>query len=320
MPSRLRRVGVIAPRVVPRFSAPLLSPRVLMPRYLSGSSATLPLTAWGSATEMALSRASASNMDIFTNCMLGGVLLGLGGVGVYVTVCGGSPALEASSPGVHRLLGAMVFPGGLALISTTGAGIVTASFLLSAIPLLTHPGHAAANVKNALRFVGMSLAGSFVGAVGCAAFLASAGVIKRDTPAASWACRLAKAKCDLSFGTAFFKAIACNFLVTTAIVLGSNQTSPGAKTAAVYLPIAVFVLLGLEHSVANMTLLPLAYFLGADIGPSDIAGNLLPVTLGNWLGALCLLAVNAKILPPARAAPLTLATAWQGRKAIASDF
>ena len=50
-------------------------------------------------------------------------------------------------------------------------------------------------------------------------------------------------------------------------------------------PIAAFVFAGFEHSVANMTYIPLGMFLGADVSVGDMfLKNLLPVTLGNMIG------------------------------------
>ena len=64
------------------------------------------------------------------------------------------------------------------------------------------------------------------------------------------------------------------------------------KILAIIWPIAAFVLLGLEHSVANMFLLPMRYLAGASANLPAMAGNLLWVTLGNILGgaslSLCL--------------------------------
>jgi len=52
------------------------------------------------------------------------------------------------------------------------------------------------------------------------------------------------------------------------------------------MPVTAFVTLGLEHSVANMFLLPFGIFCGADVGLSDmLLTNLLPVCIGNAIGA-----------------------------------
>ncbi len=57
----------------------------------------------------------------------------------------------------------------------------------------------------------------------------------------------------------------------------------------IWFPISAFVALGLEHSVANMFLIPMGLACGADVSFWQfLTANLLPVTLGNIVGgALC---------------------------------
>jgi formate/nitrite transporter FocA (FNT family) len=58
------------------------------------------------------------------------------------------------------------------------------------------------------------------------------------------------------------------------------------------LPIAAFVALGFEHSVANMYLIPmgmLAAGQGIDVGA--VVTNLIPVTLGNIVGGAVFVAL-----------------------------
>jgi len=64
------------------------------------------------------------------------------------------------------------------------------------------------------------------------------------------------------------------------------------KMTAVYFPISAFVALGLDHSVANMFIIPLGMLRGADITvKAFLLKNLIPVTLGNIVGgALCVMA------------------------------
>lgn len=62
-----------------------------------------------------------------------------------------------------------------------------------------------------------------------------------------------------------------------------------AKAAAVMFPIPAFIAIGLEHSVANMFLIPAGIFAGAQVSWGQLFwSNLLPVTLGNaFAGAIC---------------------------------
>ena len=67
------------------------------------------------------------------------------------------------------------------------------------------------------------------------------------------------------------------------------------KLAAAILPVVAFVVLGFEHSVANMFFLPLGMAIEAMWGASSIAlsgvlSNLLFVTLGNIVGGVAVAA------------------------------
>lgn len=64
------------------------------------------------------------------------------------------------------------------------------------------------------------------------------------------------------------------------------------KMTAVWFPISAFVALGLDHSVANMFIIPLGMLRGAEITMAQfLTKNLIPVTLGNIVGgALCVMA------------------------------
>ena len=56
---------------------------------------------------------------------------------------------------------------------------------------------------------------------------------------------------------------------------------------AIFFPISAFVTLGLDHSIANMFLIPLGIMFGADVSWGDfIWRNLVPVTIGNVLGGV----------------------------------
>ena len=57
------------------------------------------------------------------------------------------------------------------------------------------------------------------------------------------------------------------------------------KMTAIWFLISAFVALGLEHSVANMFIIPLGMMSGATVAwKTFLVKNLLPVTLGNIAG------------------------------------
>merc|ERR1719296_369969 len=132
-----------------------------------------------------------------------------------------------------------------------------------------------------------SYAGNFVGSL-FLAFLAFKSGTLGSAPASV---AIATAKCSLPFSTAFVRGILCNWLVCMAVYMASGCASLAGKMVAVWFPISAFVALGLDHSVANMFIIPLGMMRGASITTSDfLLKNLLPVTLGNIVGgALCVM-------------------------------
>jgi formate/nitrite transporter len=81
------------------------------------------------------------------------------------------------------------------------------------------------------------------------------------------------------------RGILCNFLVCLAVWSAGRATSDAGKLIMIFWCLFAFITTGFEHSVANMTYIPLGIFLGADVswGAFFIA-NLLPVTIGNLIG------------------------------------
>ena len=79
------------------------------------------------------------------------------------------------------------------------------------------------------------------------------------------------------------------------------RTAAG-KILAILWPISAFVLLGLEHSVANMYFFPQGWAAGATADLPAAAANLFWVTLGNILGGAggVALAYRFAYLGPAR--------------------
>lgn len=89
----------------------------------------------------------------------------------------------------------------------------------------------------------------------------------------------------------FLKAVLANWLVNLAIWQSMAAQDFAGKFVGVWLPISAFAALGLEHSVANMFMIPVGMALGADVTPTQfIINNLIPVTLGNILAGAVLVA------------------------------
>ena len=107
------------------------------------------------------------------------------------------------------------------------------------------------------------------------------------------AARIAQAKVELDVVTAFFRGVLYNTLVCLAVWLCYGARTVSGNILAIVFPISVFVALGLEHSVANMFLIPIGMLAaGAGIDLAAFIGNMVPVTLGNIVGGGGLVALT----------------------------
>ena len=103
-------------------------------------------------------------------------------------------------------------------------------------------------------------------------------------PVGAVAARITVAKFQLPALELLTLGVLCNALVCLAVWLSFAAHDVAGKILAIILPISAFVALGLEHSVANMFLLPFGLAAGAPGGAVDVVRNLGWVTLGNIIG------------------------------------
>jgi formate/nitrite transporter FocA (FNT family) len=73
-------------------------------------------------------------------------------------------------------------------------------------------------------------------------------------------------------------------LVCLAVWLTFGARTAAGRILAIIWPITAFVALGLEHSIANMYLIPAGFAAGAPVDLAGFAANVAIVTLGNVAG------------------------------------
>lgn len=87
------------------------------------------------------------------------------------------------------------------------------------------------------------------------------------------------------FGQLTAASILANFLVCMAVAQAQASGSFVSKVFATLLPVSAFVALGLEHSVANMAIIPMGMLFTNDVTVGDfLFQNLWLVTIGNFIG------------------------------------
>ncbi|STP05397.1 formate/nitrate transporter. formate/nitrate transporter [Haemophilus parainfluenzae] len=125
--------------------------------------------------------------------------------------------------------------------------------------------------------------GNLLGALFMAYFLGHYVGLSEGAAAAK-TIAIAEAKVQMDFGRAFVSAIACNWMACMGIwfYFGAKQTS--GRILAIWFPVMIFVLIGLQHFVANMFIIPAGIFAGANVTWSQFFFNMIPVFLGNVTG------------------------------------
>ena len=203
-----------------------------------------------------------------------------------------SSGLSANGWGsIASFLFAAVFPVGLIMIVFTGSELATGNMTTQPIAFFDGKIELKGVIKNwFFVFVGNVLGSLFVAYF----FGKVSGLLMSETVAGN-VVNIANAKVSLSWTTAFWRGVGCNWLVGIAIWMALATDNLMGKVTAIWWPIMAFVALGFEHSIANTFFVPAGIYISKAstyVGPaldanwsSFIINNLIPVTLGNIVGA-----------------------------------
>ena len=231
-------------------------------------------------TDAGIAKGALSASQLLVLAVLAGAFIALGAL--FYTLVISESTLGA---GPTRLIGGLAFGVGLVLVLIAGGELFTGNSLM-VMPWLSNKISSRALLRNWL----LVYLGNLAGALMIACFVVLSGVL--DTPALSaTAASMAKAKLALTPTEALFRGILCNMLVCLAVWMSFAAHTVSGKVLVVLLPIAAFVAVGFEHSVANMYVLPVAMLDG--LIEADLAGflrNITIVTIGNVIGGGVLVA------------------------------
>lgn len=204
--------------------------------------------------------------------MLAGTFIGFGAAAFTAVMTG-----VDTSFGPSRLLGGVVFSLGLILVVVGGAELFTGNALMVMAVVEKR-----ISKQRLFRNWAVVYFGNLIGASMLALAFGLSGIL--EGAIGQMAIALAEAKADLSVLEAVVRGILCNALVCLAIWLTFAARTVAGKILAILWPISAFVLLGLEHSVANMYFFPQAWAAGGQVTLVAASSNLLSVTIGNILG------------------------------------
>ncbi len=240
-------------------------------------------------------KANFRKTKTFVLAIAAGALIAFGAQ-VSLTVMTGT---EQVSWGLAKLIGAMTFATGLMMVVLTGAELFTGNVMMtfSVIEKKT-------SIARLFRNWTLVYAGNFVGSIILASLIYFSGCSHNSHDAlGALGLTTAYTKATLPFVEAFTRGILCNWLVCLAIWMASSSRHVIGKIFAIFFPIMTFVASGYEHSIANMYFLTNGLFLkhtpsivaASGLTADQLAGftwktallqNLIPVTLGNIVGAM----------------------------------
>jgi len=217
---------------------------------------------------------------------MAGCYVGIGGL-LSTVVAGSVPGIAASNPGLQKFIFAALFPMNLLLILNTGGQLFTGNS--AAVPAALYEG--LVSLEDVAKSWLVSYAGNVLGCGLMALFASYAGLLGGTVK--ELAIATAEKKCHSAFGPTLVKAIVCNWLVCMAVWLAGAANDMAGKMVGIWFPISTFVMIGLEHSVANMFLIPIGLLSGAKLSVFEtIIKNFIPATLGNAIAGALVVAAS----------------------------
>ncbi len=209
--------------------------------------------------------------------MLAGAFIAFGSLGSLVAQA------NMGEEGAVSLLSGAAFSTGLILVMIVGAELFTGNTMM-VLPAAT----GALALPRMVAAWAVVWVGNLIGSVAIVLLFAGAGGLGDGVGAAAMS--VAEGKLTKPPAAIFASGILANMLVCLAVWMAMTARTLPAKILAIVGPITVFVAAGLEHSVANMSLLPLGWLAAPTATPDIAAGavNLACSTLGNIVGGSAL--------------------------------
>ncbi|KAI7334683.1 Formate/nitrite transporter [Hortaea werneckii] len=216
----------------------------------------------------------------FLKNIYGGLLLSAGGL-LALVLATGFPDFD-SSPGLSRLLQGTAFPVGLIVVYFLGAELFTGYPMWLAMTALDRKGFAFEYFRSTL----VALAGNFVGAVWWAGMQSYFTETLTEEP---WRSRIIEQVdsdiTDNKWHVIFLRALGCGFLVTIAMLLGTQNRDGISKALGLHLPFVVSTVAKFPHTVEYMYLGTTGMMLGARLTMGQFFWKcMLPIILGNSVG------------------------------------
>lgn len=206
------------------------------------------------------------------------------GLGIILIMVIGGFGTVAESPFTKAFMG-LAFGIALSLVIMAGSELFTGNNLVMTVGALDR----SVTWMDAFKIWGASYVGNFIGSFivgGLFVFTKIAGTATGD-----FILKVAAGKMNDDFLSLMVKGILCNLLVCLAVLCAVRMKSESGKLIMVFWCLFAFITAGFEHSVANMTIFAMGLFMPHPdtISLAGMFANLIPVSLGNFIGGAIML-------------------------------
>jgi formate transporter len=256
-----------------------------------------PLEIYVKARHTGETKPHMESYKTFFLSVLGGSFIALGAATTFIV--GGNmnqaPAYPDASQhnyGVYKLVvGAFGYQMGFTALCVLGADLFTSHCCYSAIAWLENR----ITTLEVLKVLSLVWIGNFFGCL-IVAGIFDGGQVFDDHDAQLRATTTGKLM--LPFRVIVLRALVANFLVAITALTQTSALDLTGKIGAIFLPLFTFAAFGFEHCIANMFILPMGCMQQAtDCSIHKILYlNILPATIGNWLGGVFMAVPLAIIL------------------------
>lgn len=222
-------------------------------------------------------KTNRKSLNSLLKAIFAGLFISLGALGNIII----SSNTYATNEGVARFLGAIVFPVGLIGIVMMGFELFTSNCMN-----IVSVYNKKAKKYNFLKNIVVVYLGNFLGCLLLGYItVRTHGLSENNLQLLT---KMVNSKVHYSIDVLLLKGIMCNILVVGATILSYYADEVISKIFAIWFPIMLFILLGYDHSIANMFYFSAAYFSNVNITILQMLYNLFFVTIGNFLGGVIL--------------------------------
>jgi len=206
------------------------------------------------------------------------------GLGIILIMVIGGLGTAANTPFTKVFMG-LSFGIALSLVIMAGSELFTGNNMIMTIGALDKK----VTWLEALKVWGVSYIGNFIGSFIIGGLFVLTNLV--GTTTGDFILKVAAGKMNGTFLPLMAKGILCNLLVCLAVLCAVKMKSESGKLIMIFWCLFAFITAGFEHSIANMTIFAMGLLMPHSemISIAGMFANLIPVTLGNFIGGAIML-------------------------------